>query len=435
MMLDLVGLPKNANGFRTTHTCELCGFEPKTKNKYREKQDHLVMKHFKERIDKIFPHCRPYSCPNPDCDFTGKDKQALLRHYTGKHGVLELFLREALAEKGIQYQLSDSAKRKSQGHSEQAARRTKEARLSSCSSPPLTTSTISTTTTTLLKEESILSDSQQQQQQYNCYSSPLGSPMGSPLSSSSSAHESIMMADTTTPLGTQDFIAGDLMFMTGGPASATAPVTTCSNTVVAAAGAARRMMLPTVPTTKLPSMATVFTRSPSQTRCDVEALLASFQPIDAQLILSLPNNSSAGTILSASQQQQQQQQQQQLISGRGGGGGRLVGGGDLDSHVVSSTTPDFFLPAANSILSDEHPGKLVLNDNIMWCGGSTAALLSEAAQTVPVQYMDPSDGGFVNLSDIDFDYLYPATVEPTPPPPAGLTAASNQERQLSFSML
>ena len=141
MMLDLVGLPKNANGFRTTHTCELCGFEPKTKNKYREKQDHLVMKHFKERIDKIFPHCRPYSCPNPECDFTGKDKQALLRHYTGKHGVLELYLREALAEKGIQYQLSDSAKRKSMGHSEQAARRAKEARLSSCSSPPLTTTT------------------------------------------------------------------------------------------------------------------------------------------------------------------------------------------------------------------------------------------------------------------------------------------------------
>ena len=101
-MLDLVpaNLPKNVNGFRTTHTCELCGFEPKTKNKYREKQDHLVMKHFKEKIDKIFPHCRPYSCPSAECSFTGKDKQALLRHYTGKHGILEKYLREALAEKG-----------------------------------------------------------------------------------------------------------------------------------------------------------------------------------------------------------------------------------------------------------------------------------------------------------------------------------------------
>ena len=112
-MLDIQGLPKNANGFRTTHTCELCGFEPKTKNKYREKQDHLVMKHFKEQIDKIFPHCRPYSCPNTECSFEGKDKQALLRHYTGKHGVLELYLKEALLAKGINYHLSDSAKRKS----------------------------------------------------------------------------------------------------------------------------------------------------------------------------------------------------------------------------------------------------------------------------------------------------------------------------------
>ena len=101
-MLDLGGcLPKNMNGIRTTHTCELCGFEPKTKNKYREKQDHLVMKHFKEKIDKIFPHCRPYTCPSADCSFTGKDKQALLRHYTGKHGILEKYLREALAENGI----------------------------------------------------------------------------------------------------------------------------------------------------------------------------------------------------------------------------------------------------------------------------------------------------------------------------------------------
>lgn len=111
-MLDVAGLPKNINGFRTTHTCELCGFEPKTKNKYREKQDHLVMKHFKDRIDKIFPHCRPYACPAGGCPFTGKDKQALLRHYTGKHGILERYLREALAEKGITYLPGEGGKRR-----------------------------------------------------------------------------------------------------------------------------------------------------------------------------------------------------------------------------------------------------------------------------------------------------------------------------------
>lgn len=130
-MLDIQGLPKNANGFRTTHTCELCGFEPKTKNKYREKQDHLVMKHFKEKIDKIFPHCRPYSCPSGDCPFSGKDKQALLRHYTGKHGILERYLREALAEKGIHYAPGEGGKRRSSANSDGSGNgRAKNARLS-----------------------------------------------------------------------------------------------------------------------------------------------------------------------------------------------------------------------------------------------------------------------------------------------------------------
>ena len=444
-MLDIIGLPKNANGFRTTHTCELCGFEPKTKNKYREKQDHLVMKHFKERIDKIFPHCRPYACPNPECDFTGKDKQALLRHYTGKHGVLELYLREALAEKGIQYQLSDSAKRKSMGHSEHhqqsAAKRVKEARLSSCSSPPLTVLPPTTTNTTIPSmadhHANLLVDQQERQQQQGYGSSNSSSPLGSPLNTTTTTtapnhphqESSIMVvADTTTPLGPHDFNViggiGDYLFCTTAASPPPPPVTTATTTSNPTNQPIRRL-LPTMPTTKLPSMATVLTRSPSQTRCDVEALLASFHPIETQLVFSLPASS------------------QPLMAGGGRCGGGVVS--DLDSHVVSSTTPDFFLPAmpssSSSVLSDEQPGKLVLNDNIMWCGGSNT-VLSESAQTVPVQYLDPADAGFVNIGDVDFDYLYPATVEPTPPPVNTLltvgnssSSNSNQQRQLSFSML
>jgi hypothetical protein len=85
-----------------TLTCELCGFEPKTKNKFRERQDHLVMEHFKDEFDKILPYCRPYICPSQGCGYTGHDKQSILRHYTGKHhGILEKYLEEALAAKGI----------------------------------------------------------------------------------------------------------------------------------------------------------------------------------------------------------------------------------------------------------------------------------------------------------------------------------------------
>ena len=137
-------------------TCELCGFEPRTKNKYREKQDHLVEKHFKDEIDKIIPFCSPYVCPAEGnslrgidsahktailnhfvlcvtekrtlenkfkfpiflrfccqcplmnylgsklgCDYNGKDKQGISRHYTGKHGILEKLLQEALAANAI----------------------------------------------------------------------------------------------------------------------------------------------------------------------------------------------------------------------------------------------------------------------------------------------------------------------------------------------
>ena len=364
-MLDPTHLPKNANGFRTTHTCELCGFEPKTKNKYREKQDHLVMKHFKDRIDKIFPHCRPYTCPNQECDFTGKDKQALLRHYTGKHGVLELYLREALAEKGIQYNLSDSAKRKSMGHTDHTSRKAKEARLS----PPVNMTNIQLSAVTTLPE----------------------------IRHQTVIDQPIMAADTTTPLGSD---INDIVYtstVTRLPSIMTTKLPPMSTTKLLPSMTSSKLLpsmtstklLPSMSqTTKLPSMSTVLTRPYiNHGKCDVDALLASFQPIDTQLLLGVQSHELP-----------------------------------LDSPLVSSTTPDIFCS-----LPDE-PSKVVLNDNIMWSGGSLS--VSEAAQTVPVQYLESSDHGFVNLGDIDYDFLYPTSIEP-----ATVLATSNQERQLSFSML
>ena len=75
--------------------CELCGFQPKTKNKYREKQDHLIFKHFKDQLDNVLPQSRPYICPAENCFYEGKDKQAIQRHFC-KHGILEKLLKEAL---------------------------------------------------------------------------------------------------------------------------------------------------------------------------------------------------------------------------------------------------------------------------------------------------------------------------------------------------
>ena len=414
MMVDINGLPKNANGIRTTHTCELCGFEPKTKNKYREKQDHLVMKHFKDRIDKIFPHCRPYKCPNPDCDFTGKDKQALLRHYTGKHGVLELYLREALAEKGIQYNISDSAKRKNMNQSE---RKAKEARLS----PPTQITNIhvspvtnlNTNSTTLTIPQTVLTPTV-----IKSTGAPTYPTINATLANNQQLNQhQTMVADTTTPFGsdlseivyTSTVTRLPILHTTKIPASMsisspvtkfqttmpitrlpTMPITKLPTLTSAKLPAQPVTKLPTVPTNRLPPMSSVLTRPfTNYGRCDVDALLASFQPIDGQLIVNLPNFSDL----------------------------------PLDSDLVSSTTPDFILP--------EESTKLVLNDNIMWGGGNLPVI--EPAQTVPVNYLD-AGCDLNSFDDLDYEYLT-AAANSVNSECNSILAGANGERQLSFSMM
>ena len=78
--------------------CEICGFAPYTKNKYREKQDHLAKLHFKERIDDLLPFGSPYLCPAPQCQYRGKDKQDIQRHYTGKHNILKMWVESFLKQ-------------------------------------------------------------------------------------------------------------------------------------------------------------------------------------------------------------------------------------------------------------------------------------------------------------------------------------------------
>ena len=53
-----------------------------------------------ERIKAALPTRRPFICPGGEdgpCDVEGKDWQALMRHYTGKHGILEGYLKEVIA--------------------------------------------------------------------------------------------------------------------------------------------------------------------------------------------------------------------------------------------------------------------------------------------------------------------------------------------------
>ena len=81
------------------YVCIMCSFKATTKNKYREMKDHLVRCHFHDQIKAALPTHAPFMCPNQSCDFKGKDWQAVMRHYIGKHGVLDSHLNEYLASK------------------------------------------------------------------------------------------------------------------------------------------------------------------------------------------------------------------------------------------------------------------------------------------------------------------------------------------------
>ena len=94
---DEIQIPKdipvpNFNG----QFCRLCGFKPTTRNKYREIQDHTIREHFKEQIENQLSKSK--DCPK--CDYHGKDKQALVRHFC-KHGILEELIGEELKSREV----------------------------------------------------------------------------------------------------------------------------------------------------------------------------------------------------------------------------------------------------------------------------------------------------------------------------------------------
>lgn len=70
--------------------CELCGFTPKTKNKTRERFDHLAKVHFRQEIESDLATKDKNKCPI--CPFTSKDRQTIYRHYIGTHRIIEKYL-------------------------------------------------------------------------------------------------------------------------------------------------------------------------------------------------------------------------------------------------------------------------------------------------------------------------------------------------------
>ena len=52
-------MPEKRIFAKAGHVCMMCGFKATTKNKYRELQDHLVRRHFQDRIKAALPTRRP----------------------------------------------------------------------------------------------------------------------------------------------------------------------------------------------------------------------------------------------------------------------------------------------------------------------------------------------------------------------------------------
>ena len=85
--------------------CEICGFVPgiKDSNKQRDRKWHLYQDHYRQRIDLELEATLAGSkkCPFPLCDFDGKDKNRLTRHYNDSHKISEKYLAEDIKNRGM----------------------------------------------------------------------------------------------------------------------------------------------------------------------------------------------------------------------------------------------------------------------------------------------------------------------------------------------
>ncbi len=442
IVVDVAELPKNMNGFRTTHTCELCGYEPRTKNKYREKQDHLVMKHFKEKIDKIFPHCRPYACPAPNCQFTGKDKQALLRHYTGKHGILERYLREALAERGINYIPHEGGKRRHSDSSNSSTgstgvgRSAKNPRLSL--TPPQNgggTVAVVEGTTELIKQE-------QQQPQLTLPSKPTSAEelrkeveammrsfqpvidqpvtvLQIPPSVISSVNgSSVTVSLPTTPV-TSLSTTNTNSLSNGSPMVTAIPVVQAANSNGNIVATANSSSASVVPVASLPAIVlSAVANATAATTNNGTAVSLPTQPTDVPTInVSSPVVSNAAPTVAGTPVILQQQQNNNKIgapiasliangpsasslplplevisNGNLSGGKLLTTNGDLKLNGVKLNGVTNGASVTSILSNGGTTSPSPLNDDVMWSAVNSAgpAVVVEAANTLPIAYVaDP----------------------------------------------
>ena len=80
--------------------CDICNQEFAGKNCVRNKKNHLILYHFKRKIEERIQGAvnGQYLCNEPSCDFTTNRKPDIRLHLASKHGYLDLLLKEHLEE-------------------------------------------------------------------------------------------------------------------------------------------------------------------------------------------------------------------------------------------------------------------------------------------------------------------------------------------------
>ena len=76
--------------------CELCDFASNSKF---QRETHLLVEHFMEKLSNNFPKFSPYKCIIGNCVFQTNNKYDLQQHYIRQHNILEKFMKEELDKK------------------------------------------------------------------------------------------------------------------------------------------------------------------------------------------------------------------------------------------------------------------------------------------------------------------------------------------------
>ena len=393
----------------------------------------------------------------------------VFRHYTGKHGILERYLREALAEKGITYNPNENGKRRnsdsSNGHG-----RAKAPRLSV--SPTQNGTTVVNTNQIAVTEINENGVSRAVTVATRPNTEELRKEVEAMMRSFQPVVEQpiVLQAKTNGNVAASSQVAangGTVVVTTPASSNATSTSSAVLPTIVlsavanaTAASVASRstqqqqqqpvvtLSLPTQPANvptitvnnqqnqKIPS----FTSSqplPLEALINNGSLVVSDGTANGQTLPSIRILKANSIVLPSSPVVENEDVMWSAANngaGGGGGGGGGTANGNNSAAVSTRSSSSSSASSASSGSSASSTTNGATTAAIATTNGAGPAVVVEAAHSVPV-YIENVDanaftGSTVNLDNIDYDYLYTTTATNHP-----TNVTEVRERQLDFCML